>query len=385
MAKKKKGIKMTTVETGISETDPQEIMHEGIIYTKYDSEILRGYVPKLPLPEKKSPSLAWKGSRIGWDVFCQMISFFRWTYKETKGESQVRLAYNTALRLWAVVVLPQKRSSGLSTEEIAGDAGREEALSILKQGYNLVGTAHHHWSAGAFQSGTDKRDEENQDGGHFTFGKLDTDVLDAHARVTLGGLQYTTDLESWVETPAAPTALPETLVKKWNEYWLQKPSEVAFPDVWKDRLVVYVAPIAPGFGAGVHYGWEGRGMSSTNGTTSLWSTRETRLKRIQEENPDLPEIAAMIASGCRGMLDVTDRHEALEELLFQAFREDKGGPDKVFTFNRAKPSRVTRMPAGSVPPQSGLPVNQDLEAEAAARLTMAEEDEYYAQFQHVGM
>lgn len=375
MARKKKGSKMSVVtsETGTGGPPSAQIIHDGSVYNYFDNGMMRGYLPAQPQIPKKSPTLEWSGTKMDWTTFCQMISFFRWTYQDTKGESQCRLAYHKEQQKWAVVVLPQRRSFSLTTEEIADHAGRAEALAILAQGYNLVGTAHHHCSAGAFQSGTDKKDEEGQDGVHFTFGHMDKEELDSHVRVTLGGLQYTSGLETWIELPAPPENLPKVVRDEWAKYWLKNPAQIAFPEEWKARIVAYVPPQPVTGFSGNRYPNQ-FGVVKTDwdcgGSGNLWDHNKLKHQVVLEENPDLPLIAQALASGCSKFTDLEDRYEALEDLLLPAWHQDTKGKNKTFTINREeeeKKATVTEVP-------KGLPTaaETDLEEEAAARLEMAE-------------
>lgn len=334
MAKKKiKGM----IEAPETTTTPAPmILHDGILYQYFENDIMKGYQPAMPAPEKKAPTLRWKGSKMAWETYCQMISFFRWTYKETKGESQVRLAYKVATEEWGIVVLPQKRSSGLTTEEIADHADRDAAMQLLREGYNLVGTAHHHCSAAAFQSGTDKADETKQDGIHFTFGKLDTPKVDNHVRVTFTGITYNATLSNWIETPEAPEKVPAGLLDTWDAYWLAQPPEVAFPEEWKDRLVIPVAPVYSGYASGGYYGE--RNLSSTNG--SLISYVNAGISQIKADEtlakyPDLIHIAAAIANGFKDKMEVTQRYEVLKDLVQKAWIADKG-IIKTYTITRER-------------------------------------------------
>lgn len=328
----------------VSTTPAPRIIHEGVLYEYFENARMSGYAPVQPLPEKKQPTVSWRGARMSWTTYCQLISFFRWTYKETGGESQARLCYNDELSLWGVIIMPQRRSSGLETEEISGHADRDTAAALLREGYNMVGTAHHHCAASAFQSGTDKTDELRQDGVHFTFGKMNEKKIDTHVRLVLGGMQYTCDIELFIEAKAAPEGLPSEMRIEWDKYWYTHVPDVVFPDEWKARLVVPPPTIVtyssggtgrhwsyPGaYSGNTPYGFNSGSFCGTGGEES-WTVRRAKMMY-----PDLEKIASVLVVGCRGMVDCTRKHTALRELLHDAFMKDKGDLQKKFEFPLTK-------------------------------------------------
>jgi hypothetical protein len=214
------------------------VVHDNAVYEWFTSTMFEGYLPQMPALPEASPVITWKGGLISWDLYCKLVSFFKWSYDTTKGEAQARLVYHPTLRQWDVVVLPQEMSHGLSSRELTTHADRQEAQAIMEQGYITCGTAHHHCGCGAFQSGTDSTDEIRQDGLHITFGKLDADELDIHARLTIRGQQYNTKLIDWVSLPAVSALVPACFVLNVQEYYLTHPLTVAFDPVWKTRLIV---------------------------------------------------------------------------------------------------------------------------------------------------
>ena len=220
----------------------QLIIHKENVYEPIDSPLWEGFVRASNIPlETREPHLEWRGPLIAWETWSQLVSFFRWSYLENKGEAQARLAFNSATQHWAALVLPQEKSSGMSTRELPNqDAAWRKAAELLSQGYELCGTAHHHCDCNAFQSGVDRADEIVQTGVHITIGHVERPELDIHVRSVFRGHQYATEIDRWV-------ALPETVSGHLRELDLNteanrkrviaKVPAGAFPEEWKRRLI----------------------------------------------------------------------------------------------------------------------------------------------------
>jgi hypothetical protein len=112
--------------------------------------------------------LEYSGPRFAPDTWHQVMSFFRWTHKETRSESQVRLYVNHRLGRWGAWAFPQEARTGMSARELpvpeTPDQARERFASwdsSPSDDWLYFGTAHHHCSASAFQSSTDEENEWN--------------------------------------------------------------------------------------------------------------------------------------------------------------------------------------------------------------------------------
>lgn len=181
------------------------------------------------IQEIKDSVLHFKGKPMPFYVWAAACSFLDWTYREFKGEAQVRLMYRESDGRWTVVVAPQYISSSMHTDEIKDHADKDKAYACLAQGFSQVGTIHHHCSCSAFQSGTDYQDEINQNGIHFTVGHLGQDKWDIHYRATLRGAQYKIDLKEWL-------GFEEARLSK-------RPPKDMFPAEWKTRMVKKPEPV----------------------------------------------------------------------------------------------------------------------------------------------
>src|SRR5579871_3308541 len=119
-------------------------------------------------------NLEYDGPRFDPRMWHQVLSFFRWTHKETQSESQVRLYLNTRLGRWAAWAFPQEARTGMSARELTEPEPPEKARqrfacwdSEPSDDWLYFGTIHHHCAASAFQSSTDEENERNQDGLHI--------------------------------------------------------------------------------------------------------------------------------------------------------------------------------------------------------------------------
>jgi hypothetical protein len=245
----------TTTPPRVAVAKPARLIHSNKLFELMETPLFVAHVPVLPAVPEATPELQWRGAGIPWNIYCQLTSFMYWSYKETKGEAQARLAYNTETREWHVFVMPQERSTGLTTTELETHPDRNAAQAILRvPGVLTAGTAHHHCAVSAFQSGVDKADEDRQDGLHITFGKLDEDALDTHARVTMRGHTFTTSLEKWIVFPEIPEILPASMHADLIKYWLSHPDKVDFPEEWKTRLIPPTVTYANGKSHGAYFG-----------------------------------------------------------------------------------------------------------------------------------
>ena len=138
--------------------------------------------------------LEYAGPKFTPELWHQVLSFFRWTFKEHQSESQVRLYVNPKLGRWGAWAFPQVARTGMNAREMPTPETPEKARerfaswqSEPSDDWLYFGTVHHHCSASAFQSSTDEQNEWNQDGLHITAGRMDAEQHDVHARLYLDG------------------------------------------------------------------------------------------------------------------------------------------------------------------------------------------------------
>lgn len=188
--------------------------------------------------EKSTSKVEYFGPKIPPDEWAQVLSFFAWTYDTTKSESQVRAYVNTSLGTWKFWAFPQEARTGMSAKEIDTPEAQAQR-AMFGDEWTYFGTVHHHCSFGAFQSGTDKANEQDQAGLHITVGDIDKDRHSLHSRFYIGGKEYTVDMAVfWDVSEQIKSMVPSSLHGKVAEYQMSKSARgVAFPQQWKQNLV----------------------------------------------------------------------------------------------------------------------------------------------------
>jgi len=189
--------------------------------------------------------LDYTGPKFTPELWQQVLSFFRWTHKEMQSESQVRLYVNPKLGRWGAWAFPQAARTGMSARELPTPETPEQARvrfaswgSEPSDDWLYFGTAHHHCSAGAFQSGTDEQNEWNQDGLHLTVGRMEAEQHDVHARFYLDGNGYEADLGCfWPIAPGLAAMVPPGMHHELARFQMGTKVTVDFPDAWRTNIV----------------------------------------------------------------------------------------------------------------------------------------------------
>ena len=189
--------------------------------------------------------LEYAGPKFAPEMWHQVLSFFRWTFKEHQSESQVRLYVNAKLGLWGAWAFPQAARTGMSAREIPTPESPEKGKARFafwgsepSDDWLYFGTVHHHCSASAFQSSVDENDEHGQDGLHITVGKMGDEQHDIHARFYLDGNCYEPDLSRFWLLDASLTAMvPPALHHELARFQMGQKVTVDFPDAWRENIV----------------------------------------------------------------------------------------------------------------------------------------------------
>ncbi len=189
--------------------------------------------------------LEYSGPKFTPEMWHQILSFFRWTHMEMQSESQVRLYVNEKLGRWGAWAFPQEARTGMTARELPVQETPQKAAerfaswnSEPSDDWLYFGTVHHHCSASAFQSGTDERNEWNQDGLHITIGRLDSDRHDLHARFYLAGNCFEPDMSLfWPIEPELAAKLPRELHDDLARFQMCKKIDMDFPSAWRANIV----------------------------------------------------------------------------------------------------------------------------------------------------
>jgi len=190
-------------------------------------------------------TLDYTGPKFSPAMWHQVLSFFRWTYKEMGSESQVRLYVNPKLGRWGAWAFPQEAHTGLSAREIVIPETSEQAVERFASwdsepsgDWLYFCTVHHHCSTSAFQSGTDEANERNQDGLHLTVGRMNADRHDLHARFYLGGNCFEPDLSRfWPVEPSLAEQVPPAMLDALARFQMCEKVVVDFPPAWRKNVI----------------------------------------------------------------------------------------------------------------------------------------------------
>jgi hypothetical protein len=189
--------------------------------------------------------LLYTGPKFDREMWHQVLSFFRWTFKEMDSESQVRLYVNPVLGRWGAWAFPQEARTGMSAREIALQETPEKARERFaswdaepSSDWLYFCTVHHHCSASAFQSGTDEENERNQDGLHLTIGNLGAERHDIHARFYLGGNCFEPDLSLfWPIESDLAERVPSGMLDPIARFQMCEKVTVDFPEAWRANVI----------------------------------------------------------------------------------------------------------------------------------------------------
>lgn len=219
------------------------IFHEGSVYRKFVGDGFEAY--KREAVTMAKPKTRWRGKPIPNSVLHQIYAFFEWGYQQYKCEQVVRLFYNQVTEEWKAWAFPQEGGQGLAVSEIENNPRFETERAAIGRGFSLYGSIHHHCSAGAFQSGTDRNDEKGWSGIHFTVGKIGSPTYDLHARVVIGNdVQTDVNLAEWFEVPevirnaVAPSLRDALAPIALSIACTPPPAGTEVPQAWKDNVMV---------------------------------------------------------------------------------------------------------------------------------------------------
>lgn len=213
------------------------LYHNNRLLVPVETTLYSGWAPST---EHKiisgDPLFTWKAARIPYALWSQVVCFLRWSQEKYKQEAMVTFFYDTTNDCWAAWPFPQE-PCGMTVKLLPNHPLYEQDRSQFKNGWIQAGSAHHHCTSKAFQSGTDKSDEEAKDGVHITLGEMDKPILDAHVRQVFDGVMGKTDLSDWIEEPPFLKAAPDYFIDQLADFCLRAIKDVEFPEVWKSRII----------------------------------------------------------------------------------------------------------------------------------------------------
>lgn len=180
------------------------IIHDDVLYEEQGTSLVTTY--KAYAIEQREPTPKWKGPKLPWNLWQEMLAWCQVTQEKFGSEALVMLFFDVEKNEWSHWYPPQI-TNGLAVE---ADDTADEYKEQRKAYPDLqFGTLHHHCTAGAFASGTDQKDEEDREGLHFTIGNLDKDQFSVHFRICIQGTCYVGNAIDVIEPPEDVSRLPE--------------------------------------------------------------------------------------------------------------------------------------------------------------------------------
>jgi len=230
----------------------QQLIKDGKIYSKTSNQFFDTYQEE-KVPKADNIPFDWKGGLIPFDTYQEIVNFFLWTYELWKGESQVRLWYNTETQEWATYPMPQLITKGSMATT---DSYCEKISKLFPPPWIDLGTGHHHCNANAFASAQDINNEQNQDGFHFTIGNLNQNKLDLHARFSWSGQLFPCHVSDFVAAPEWLHSAPDNTYYQILDIMLRTPPECPdFPKEWKQQVTEKITK--PDHSHHIHHPYQG--------------------------------------------------------------------------------------------------------------------------------
>ena len=214
---------------------PANIYHDGAVYEPVVTPLFTTFRKLNEINEVDNLTPVWNGKKIPLHMWKEILAFMKKSYDELTSETLVYLFYDeTAPQPWLYWVPPQE-TAGMTVK-----SSPEHPDYIAQRALYpdiMFGTVHHHCSTSAFQSGTDEADEVNREGMHFTVGKLNnTETVDVHFRITLGGAHAELDAHTYIEMDESPfkktCRVPQSIQDQARNQ-LHKMDVCTLPDITK--------------------------------------------------------------------------------------------------------------------------------------------------------
>ncbi len=221
---------------------------------KYYENVEAGpWIGKIPIKmaEEQVPIHRWRGKKMSAAFWNEILSFFEWSLRETKSETQVHLFYHDD-EGWRALVMPQEGHTGMTTKMLGEHENWGPTIARLGDNWGIrsketglmtgvpMGTVHHHCGSQAFQSGVDHADELKKEGIHITVGHIGSQRYSIHVRANFNQeLLDNAILSDWFELdPVVKNVVPKELHEQLLHYQITKPPEVElFPTWWKANVI----------------------------------------------------------------------------------------------------------------------------------------------------
>ncbi len=214
------------------------------------------------------------GPKFTQQMWNEILAYFKWTQFQHRSEAQVRLFVNPSVG-WRAWAFPQKGNTGMTSTELPDMPEFAAQRAQFGDDWFPYGTVHHHCTAGAFQSGTDSHNEQDQEGLHITVGHIDKAVHDIHTRFYFKGCKFEPSMELFWDVGDEMRQRIKDVQEmfgirvdtgKQAVAQMSKTCDASteFPEIWKTNYIVTVIPpvaITPYFGHGaMQHQYEDQGV-----------------------------------------------------------------------------------------------------------------------------
>lgn len=266
------------------------------------------------------PEVEIKAPKIPYDHWKQIVAWHRKVVKDYNAEAHISHLLTRDGEYLHVPFHQSVRRGSMTIKVDYQDADNAIIMQRLEDEYGVStgdfhGTTHNHVVSTAFESGTDKTDEEYKQGVHFTVGKMNLPVIDIHARVRVlmsaefdpetgerrmaAGSLYGVikDYGRLLEIPGWDASMPEAAREALSLWHATHVPDEGFPAEWMDFIdeVAYTSyshPTTSSYPNTQPYGGTRYGGSQGPVVAKTISPRSWSRKSYMSRNPSGLSVAA---------------------------------------------------------------------------------------------
>lgn len=317
------------------------VFNNGKFYKKTENDFFSSYKeldPKDVNVSEEEISVTWKGPLIPFSLWRALVAWCEVTQNKFKSEALAFL-YLDDKEGWKIWYPPQI-TNGMTVEvdqESKQYAPQRKLLGDALQ----MGTLHHHCTSSAFASGTDKADEIDRDGLHFTIGNLNKDEYDIHMRICVNNTCWDCDPADFIEASEELKHVPEKFKKQLHEQLI---TEATGPNVLKEWEKSFKEPLknvrkpnhtsnnkrlSSRIGSGLNYGQQGY----------IWDHEEWENEHLPANSKPVGQctllelVDELITDGCISMITELDWDNLpTKDVHDRYYRANPGSVDEVKAF-----------------------------------------------------
>jgi len=304
------------------------VFHNGTFYKKTENDFFCSYKELDPaevnIPEEDI-SCSWKGPLIPFDLWRELIAWCEITQEKFKSEALAFLYLDDkeGWKIWYPPQITRGMTVGVDQDSPQYNPQRKLLGDALQ-----MGTLHHHCTSSAFASGTDKADEIDRDGLHFTIGNLDKNTYDIHMRICVNNTCWDCEPTDFIEVHESLDHVPEKYRQRIHADMISEASEPAvlktFEKIFKEALKnvkkpTYTPPDYGGIG-GRHQSyiwdeWENDHLPANN--------------KSKQQVSDIELVDEYIRNGGASMITELDWGAVREDILSKFNEAPRGSVDEI--------------------------------------------------------